>query len=845
MKWRRTNKYLPSGKRVSNTFNQTVPPQLYRLGNPRDQMRRTCLTGPRGRAIDGCKAWDVEFETFTTEARHPISASLTISGLTGSFYLAAAPVLSITGNGNFVGSTNAATALHGTTYSASDVNGGYFLQLSGTNPEVANDHPIYRKSSQNPTGGDNVIKVVEDTTTGVSNNYYWAFLNTTFEACINQPLSPPAQTPCTGMTNNSQRVPFCVTIFGNSSPAAVSSEPGQMIYYASTNGGWWNGNYGYAYQYLPAVSLTTANGAYMPSTPSLGYSSFINGAGFKFELIQTLQGYGWSLYRLEDLTYGSIEDVSYAIGYLVAGANPNKYWPNEITTWTRPTIFVTDPKSVAAATDIGTDPVVSFKNEHPADAGTGTILVTGPTGTELRTCKGTPYRNPIAGYRKERICDCCVCSWATVWTGTQQVENTTCPHGMPCPTGSIPTNTIYKDNYSRSCISLKDGPVGPGSISACYDPLIKVKQNKNGQIDEQYNYNSKQYLERRCRGYRQKVFNFQGHIGGRGSKNYRGSCSQCAPDSQRRTLLTVATDAAGDGVYGWSSGDIVSGFGSLIPSILQPFGIKIYLVTYTIQPPTNPFFSIVIAGHHDPNFIQQIVVKTSDGDTIATLENGVDGLFWATDIASWWVWGAKVAPDLSQYIDQSLEISFQLYSVNSHNPCYPCPTGATAKGCKYNTCYKTTDIKKSDCCVTWAPSNRPFNQQGAVSGGSRINRLKYNTIARSQQACKPKMYKHGNCGSTVPGQQREKVAFRNSVNGMIPLRYYRDARPVYKSNLAGICPFNETSNCRGRVQRCSRRTLMGGQFVPQNPTTLCKYGCPQWRSKGGSAVRRRVIGNSW
>ena len=168
--------------------------------------------------------------------------------------------------------------------------------------------------------------------------------------------------------------------------------------------------------------------------------------------------------------------------------------------------------------------------------GTGTILVPGPAGTELRTCKGTPYRNPIAGYRKERICDCCVCSWATVWTGTQQVENTTCPHGMPCPTGSIPTNTIYKDNYSRSCISLKDGPVGPGSISACYDPLIKVKQNKNGQIDEQYNYNSKQYLERRCRGYRQKVFNFQGHIGGRGSKNYRGSCSQCAPGSKGRSL---------------------------------------------------------------------------------------------------------------------------------------------------------------------------------------------------------------------------------------------------------------------------------------------------------------------
>ena len=66
-------------------------------------------------------------------------------------------------------------------------------------------------------------------------------------------------------------------------------------------------------------------------------------------------------------------------------------------------------------------------------------------------------------------------------------------------------------------------------------------------------------------------------------------------------------------------------------------------------------------------------------------------------------------------------------------------------------------------CTIYKFNNGKFSQQGAVSGGSRINRLKYNTVARSQQACKPKMYKHGNCGSFVPGQHREKVAFRNSV----------------------------------------------------------------------------------
>ena len=61
----------------------------------------------------------------------------------------------------------------------------------------------------------------------------------------------------------------------------------------------------------------------------------------------------------------------------------------------------------------GTFEVLGPSGNRQVEIGTGTILVPGPAGTELRTCKGTPYRNPIAGYRKERVCDCCVCSWET------------------------------------------------------------------------------------------------------------------------------------------------------------------------------------------------------------------------------------------------------------------------------------------------------------------------------------------------------------------------------------------------------------------------------------------------
>ena len=36
----------------------------------------------------------------------------------------------------------------------------------------------------------------------------------------------------------------------------------------------------------------------------------------------------------------------------------------------------------------------------------------------------------------------------------------------------------------------------------------------------------------------------------------------------------------------------------------------------------------------------------------------------------------------------------------------------------------------NNCCATYKPNNQQFSSQGAVSGGSRINRLKYQTQLR-------------------------------------------------------------------------------------------------------------------
>ena len=58
---------------------------------------------------------------------------------------------------------------------------------------------------------------------------------------------------------------------------------------------------------------------------------------------------------------------------------------------------------------------------------------------------------------------------------------------------------IYKDNWAKSC--ARNGEV-------CYNPVIKRIQNKNGKIDTNYNYNTRNLLRSRFSTYEQNAYNF-------------------------------------------------------------------------------------------------------------------------------------------------------------------------------------------------------------------------------------------------------------------------------------------------------------------------------------------------
>ena len=84
-------------------------------------------------------------------------------------------------------------------------------------------------------------------------------------------------------------------------------------------------------------------------------------------------------------------------------------------------------------------------------------------------------------------------------------------------------------------------------------------------------------------------------------------------------------------------------------------------------------------------------------------------------------------------------------------------------GVKINNC----EIKNSKCYAVYKRSNKKFNNQGAVSGGSRINRLKYQAKIKAQT-------KRGKNGSSF------------LVNGMMPGSLYNAGKPLTMND--NTCP---------------------------------------------------------
>jgi len=231
-------------------------------------------------------------------------------------------------------------------------------------------------------------------------------------------------------------------------------------------------------------------------------------------------------------------------------------------------------------------------------------------------CKTAPYRNPILGYRKHLI-DC---------SGNIDL--------LGCGYTKDASGNVYKDNYAKTCATHPE---------ACYNQVIRPKQNKNGCVNESYNYSTNQYLTRRCMTFKQQEF----------------------------------------------------------------------------------------------NFLSQVPVDASDCCTKFKSCNNC------------------------QY--------------NTDGDC-DCSSNGFCTGINKLPC----EVKNTKCFAIYKRSNSKFNRQGAVSGGSRINRLKYQTRMKAQ-------------GRTVNGRN-------NIINRREPAALYRTSRPLTMD--ASGCWLNKDRTYDGLAQRC-------------------------------------------
>jgi len=265
------------------------------------------------------------------------------------------------------------------------------------------------------------------------------------------------------------------------------------------------------------------------------------------------------------------------------------------------------------------------------DKGAGCTIVGCQCSTDASgntyCCKIAPYRNPILGYRKHLL-DC---------SGNADLSG--------CGYTNDVSGNVYKDNYAKICGD-------PANFLVCYNPVIKLTQNRNGCVNESYNYSTNQYLTRRCLTFSQQEFNFQSQV----PVDVSGCCTKFMSCANCQYGSSGACDCS-----------------------------------------TNGF-------------------------------------------------------------------------------CTPCGHSQACIGINKLPC----EVKNTKCFAIYKRSNPKFNRQGAVSGGSRINRLKYQT--------------------RIVAQGRKVNGINNVINRRGPAANYMTSRPLTMD--ASGCWFNKDRTKSGLAQRC-------------------------------------------
>ena len=229
-------------------------------------------------------------------------------------------------------------------------------------------------------------------------------------------------------------------------------------------------------------------------------------------------------------------------------------------------------------------------------------------------CKTAPYRNPILGYRKHLI----DCSGNTDLSGCGYTKDV--------------SGNVYKDNYAKTCATHPE---------ACYNQVIRTKQNKNGCVDESYNYSTNQYLNRRCLKFQQQEFNFLSQVpvdnSGCGTKFAVCPNCQLSTETAATSIIVAPTNDSANTLIYTRDGNTWIGLGNDIfsspPSISSPPSLFVK---------NND--KIWVAGGKD---------NTGTGGTSFGLAYSIDGINWTgtqtpppTDVSNVYVQNAAYSNNL-------------------------------------------------------------------------------------------------------------------------------------------------------------------------------------------------------
>jgi len=521
---------------------------------------------------------------------------------------------------------------------------------------------------------------------------------------------------------------------------------------------------------------------------------------------------------------------------------------------------------------------------------------------QKKYCNGKIIRNPILGYRKQLL-----------FTGKLQngnkescspTINELCDHPkeLHAQKKALTKNTVYKDNYAKVCGAFRKDNVtgidGSGNLivnnskstnaNLCGYPQVKKQiQNRNGWMNDKYNYSSKQYLERRCRGFNYLAFNYLSNSSIKGSSNseFLTGCSNarvysnlplkrgnknCSGSKSQQIFVkfrfqpSLTNPTSTLFLYGYGNNVGFPDNARLNPDNLKGNVIAILNLTQIVLPdPVEYGFEIWLTKALEKQFNEDTLknfkfILNFNDINIQIPYSDLECQSCPYDVFDYTVNYDETKPNYhlikkminnGNIVGKNINVMMGKIESPIENCDLSCNNilglDCTVMNCsqqmdesKNISCakkgYTVCEATNNNCKAVYKRSNPRFSSQGGVSGGSRINRLKYQTQLKSQSTRKLVTGQNGTNKTSAKNTNRGSMSFDNHVNsvngfggasnGSYPGSLYRNTYPTYKANLSGVC-LGKSLTFNGLPQRCKmpeeKPSCRALQTLPQR----CNFRC--------------------